>query len=555
MLIEEPFRYRLDGFDQQVFEAFVPPDHVLAVALREIDWEALRPVVEEFYSVDKGQPAIDPIRMLKLEYLKDHYQISDRQVIVRAKTDIAFRYFLQVGRGFRFPDSSSLCYFRARLGEEGFAKVFDGVVRQARQAGIVKDRLRLKDASHVIASIAVPTTLTLVAQIRDRLLKTIEPFDPEWAAGQRIEANLLRDRTKDQRDEFRLSARVTHLRELVAWSEQLPAPKDRESNKATAAAWKKFEDTLALAQKILADQEHPDAGRKTRSISDPEARRGKHGAYYDGYLADILLDPDSGIITQINVLEAGGDEARDAVAMVIAEQTAHGNQIDGLSIDGVGFNGEMLRALEGPVVEAPVTEGSVTDGPVLEGSATEGGSAEREPKSGLGVTVYVPPKTRPDEGRFTPQDFCLNEEGTAVTCPAGETSQYSQRNKGRHSIIYRFTRSTCDACPLQQQCVSDPGQGAFGRSVTKNDFEPEYQRARDRAKTATYTEVRREHPAVERKLNEQMNHRGGRRARYRGRGKVRIQELMAGLVSNVHCMLSWLETLRAEVSRMATACD
>jgi hypothetical protein len=31
--------------------------------------------------------------------------------------------------------------------------------------------------------------------------------------------------------------------------------------------------------------------------------------------------------------------------------------------------------------------------------------------------------------------------------------------------------------------------------------------------------------------------------------------LMAGLVSNVHCMLSWLETLRAEVSRMATACD
>jgi transposase len=533
MLIEEPFRYRVDDFDQQVFRAFVPPQHVLAVALREIDWEALRPSVEAAYSIDKGQPAIDPIRMLKLEFLKDHYRISDMQVIVRAQTDIAFRFFLQVGRGFRLPDPSSLCYFRARLGEEGFVKIFDGLVRQARQAGIVKDRLRLKDASHVIASIAVPTTLTLVAQIRDRLLKTIEPFDPAWAAGQRIEAGLLRERTKDQRDEVRLSARVTHLRELVAWSEQRPVPADRNANKAAAAAWQKFQETLALAQKILHDQDHPDAGRKTLSVSDPESRRGKHGAYYDGYLTDILLDPDSGIITQINVLEAGGDEARDAVTMVMAEQTAHGNQIEALSIDGAGFNGEMLRALEGPVAEDPVAEGAL---------------AEAVPESGLGVTVYVPPKAQPDNGRFTPQDFSLNEEGTAVTCPAGETSQYSQRNKGRHSTIYRFTRTTCAACPLHERCVSRPGEGAFGRSVTKNDFEAEYQRARDRAETAAYAEVRREHPAVERKLNEQMNHRGGRRARYRGRGKVRIQELMAGFVSNVYCIFSGLEILRAETA-------
>ena len=60
MLIEEPFRYRRDEFDEQVFREFVPQDHVLAVALREIDWEGLRPVVEAAYSVDKGQPAIDP---------------------------------------------------------------------------------------------------------------------------------------------------------------------------------------------------------------------------------------------------------------------------------------------------------------------------------------------------------------------------------------------------------------------------------------------------------------------------------------------------------------
>jgi hypothetical protein len=97
---------------------------------------------------------------------------------------LAFRYFLQVGHTFHPPNSSSLSYFRGRLGEKGFRRVFDGLVGQARRAGLVKDRLRLKDASHVVANIAVPTTLTLIAQIRDRLLGTVKPFDGQWVVGQ-----------------------------------------------------------------------------------------------------------------------------------------------------------------------------------------------------------------------------------------------------------------------------------------------------------------------------------------------------------------------------------
>jgi len=526
MLIDEPFRYEITDFDREVFRLFVATDNPLAIALREIDWEDLRQTVEAYYSRDKGQPAIDPIRMLKLEFLRYLYNLSDRQVILRTKTDLAFRYFLQVGHTFRPANFSSLSYFRGRLGERGFAEVFDRLVAQARLAGLVKDRLRLKDASHVVASIAVPTTLTLMAQIRDRLLGDVEPFDPLWAAGERIEASLLRERTKDQPDEARLSARVTHLRELVAWADELPAPEDLDSNSATARAWRKFRETLALAHKILDDRE-AGAERKTLSVHDPDARRGKHGAYYDGYLADILMDADSGIITQINVLEAGGDEARDAVDLVRAEQAAHGNQIEALSIDGAGFNGQMMCELEGA-------------------ATAEADEGDREDGVGLGVTVYVPPKSEPAGGRFTSADFTLNAEGTAVTCPAGETSQYRQRDTGRHATIFRFTRQACDGCPLAGQCVAKPNRGAFGRSVRKNDHEGEYQRARQRAKTDEFTAVRREHPAVERKLNEILNHHGGRRARYWGRAKVRIQELMTGFVVNTKRMLTLMAALRAE---------
>lgn len=527
MLVPEPFRYRITDFDREVFRLFVPPDHPLVAAEREIDWEELRQTLGTFYTRDKGQPAIDPVRMLKLEFLRYWRNLSDRQVMERTKTDLAFRYFLQVGHTFRPPNFSSLSYFRARLGEDGFRQVFDRLVAQARRAGLVKDRLRLKDASHVVASIAVPTTLTLVAQIRDRLLTAIEPFDAEWVDGQRIEVNLLRERTKSQADEARLAARVTHLRELIAWAEQLPVPVDLETNAATGAAWQKFQETLALALKILRDRDQPKAGRKTLSVSDPEARRGKHGEFYDGYLTDILMDADSEIITQINVLEAGGDEARDAVDLVSAEQAAHENQIEGLSIDGAGFHGEMLRELEGEA------------------------AAEGDP--GLGVTVYVPPKAEPANDRFKSADFTLNKDGTGVTCPAGQTSQYCQHDTGRNAMIYRFTRQTCDNCPLAQRCVAKLKTGAFGRSVSKNDYETEYQRARERAKTDEFASVRREHPAVERKLNELLNHHGGRRARYWGRAKVHIQHLMTGFVVNTKRILTLLAALRAEPKAISTA--
>jgi transposase len=532
MLVDEPFRYQITDLDREMFRLLVPPEHPLVAAEREIDWEELRQTVETFYCRDRGQPAIDPVRMLKLEFLRYWHNLSDEQVVQRTKTDLAFRYFLQVGHRFRPPHPTSLVYFRGRLGEKGFRRVFDSLVAQARRAGLVKDRLRLKDASHVVANIAVPTTLTLFAQIRDRLLAAVEPFDAVWVAGQRIEVDLLRERTKGQADEARLAARVTHLRELIAWAEQLATPTDLETNPATASAWQKFQRTLALAQKILRDRDEPDGGRKTLSVSDPEARRGKHGQYYDGYLTDILMDADSGIITQINVLEAGGDEARDAVILVQAEQTAHGNQIDGVSLDGVGFHGQMLRELEGAADE--------------EESGDEEGTAAREGDRGLGVKVFAPPKATPANDRFASADFTLNEEGTAVTCPAGQTSRYRQRNTGRHATIFRFTRATCDACSWQQQCEEKPGTGAFGRSVSKNDYEAEYQRARERAKTDEFAAVRREHPAVERKLNELLNHHGGRRARYWGLAKVHVQQLMTGFVVNTKQIINSLAVLPAE---------
>jgi transposase len=497
MLVDEYYCPRLSEFDQQVFRALVPNDHFLHRVQQAIPWDSFYDVLAQYYQADVGRPAESPVMMLKLEYLRYHDNLSDRQVIGRATTDVAYREFLQLGVQSPLPDASSLCYFRGRLGVDGFRKVFRQVIAKAREQGLVKDRLRLKDASHVIANIAIPSTLALVAQIRDALLAAAEPFDPLRVKGERVNIDVLRQATAGQNHEQRLVARVTHLREILLWTDELAAPAGADKN----PTWQALLQKRQLAHKILADREHPKDGDRTLSIVDTEARCGKHGHWYDGYVIDVMLDADSRLITELNVLSAGGDEAADAVALVRQEEEAHGNDVASLSMDGAGFNGPMLRELEAP--------------------------------DGLAVDVIVPPQKEPASEFFAADDFVTETETGRVRCPAGVTSTHRERDEGQHGWSHRFPRKTCEACPLLGRCMKNPPRGYYGRKVRKNDYEPEYRRARQKVGTVAYRKTRAEHPLVERKLGEMLNRHSGRRARYWGTAKVLIQELMAALATNV----------------------
>jgi hypothetical protein len=217
-------------------------------------------------------------------------------------------------------------------------------------------------------------------------------------------------------------------------------------------------------------------------------------------LVDILVDADSEFITAIDVLPANGNEAADAVELIRQEEAAHGNDVQALSIDGVGFNGPVLRELENP--------------------------------AGLNIDTYVPTPKESETDMFTPQDFQEDAQRGVVTCPAGQTSKYRYRDEQKETNTYRFQAGVCLACPLVTRCMKQPPKSR-GRTVRKTDYQAEHDRARQKTTTPQYAAVRREHPMVERKLGELMNRHGGRRARYRGCGRVLIQELMASTAANV----------------------
>jgi transposase len=488
----------LSDFERQLFTQLVPEDHILRQLERIIDFERFRPVLEMHYSPNDGRPAWDPVLMFKLDLASIHFRWSDRELMRHAQVNMAVRLFINIGCQTKLPHHTSMTYFRNRVGADALQDIFELVVGQARKFNLVRDRLRLKDATHVIANIAIPSTIRLVAETRDEVLDAAEPFAKaevayEWSQADGISAVA----NDDQPDTERLLARVNHLRQVVAWADELPSTETFRA--AAASSQEKLLRALTLAHKVLGDRDDADAGDKVVSVHDPDARCGKHGDFFNGYLIDVAMDPDSEIITSLNVLPANGNEGGDAAFLIEQEEAAHGNDVAALSIDGAGYRGPLLRELTDP--------------------------------DGLNLEVFTPPTERVPLPVFGPEEFALSEDRKTLTCPAGETTKTYERNNNDTGVKFRFSKKQCRDCALRQQCLSNPN--AKSRTVVKNDYEAEYQKAQAKTRTPEYAQVRREHPAIERKLSELVRRYDMRHARYRGLPKVLRQALLTGVAANM----------------------
>ena len=516
-MLKTPTPLAIPEHDQGVYARVVPAGHYLRRVHEHVDFERFRPRLTKNYS-HTGRPGIDPVRMLKILFLCFHHRLSDRQVMARAQTDLAFRWFLQLRLDEALPNHTSDTYFRNRIGVEAFEQVFQDLVTQAREHGLVKDRLRLKDATHLFAAAAGLTPRSLAAQVRDRLLLAAEPLFPEWVAEQRTRLETLRQTTAEHPEAEQLAARVEFLRELAAALRERVAA--WSADEAKDAKRVRLTNALTLTEKLLSDRDDPKAGDRLISAVDPDARTGLHCGYFGGYLLDVLVDADSELITAVNVLPGNGAEAADAAALIAKEESAQGNDVAGLSMDGAGYNGPALRTLTDP--------------------------------EGRNLDVTVPPPATPSRTTFGPERFRLtviDDTTRELKCPNGRTTRQRSRSPKDTGDRYVFAAKTCLGCPLRSECLEKPSS-TKGRSVIKNDYEAEYGRVATKSETASYAEVRREHPKVERKLGELVRHHGLRMARYRGRVKVLVQSCLTALVVNVKRMVKMLTEppVRAELA-------
>ncbi|MCL4211963.1 MAG: IS5 family transposase [Phycisphaeraceae bacterium] len=123
-------------------EDLIEPDHPLRAIKRMVD-RALSDMSRTFNAAysDTGRPGVPPETLLKALLLQCLYTVrSERELCRRLKTDLLFRWFLDLRPSDEVFDHAVFSHNRERLAEHGITpKFFDTVVKQALALGLTSD--------------------------------------------------------------------------------------------------------------------------------------------------------------------------------------------------------------------------------------------------------------------------------------------------------------------------------------------------------------------------------------------------------------------------------
>ena len=136
-------------------EDLVPVGHFLRKPEAVLDLSFVYEETAGLYSRKYGRPPIDPVVLVKYLLVGYLYGIpSERQIEQRIQTDVALRWYLGIDLLERVPDHSTISQLRRRKPafRKVFRRLFERVVNQCIEEGLVSGRLVLTDSTHVKAN-------------------------------------------------------------------------------------------------------------------------------------------------------------------------------------------------------------------------------------------------------------------------------------------------------------------------------------------------------------------------------------------------------------------
>lgn len=163
-----------------LYDKIIPKEHFLRKLKENIDFSFVNKLVEKEYSQEYGRPAKEPELMYKLLFLQTKDLLSDREVIERAKTDMAYKYFLDLNPEDEVPSYSLLSVFRnTKIKDEKILEeMLRETVRQAIEKGIVKSNSIIVDATHTASKNDRKTPTQVLRELSKNLRKEIYKSEP-----------------------------------------------------------------------------------------------------------------------------------------------------------------------------------------------------------------------------------------------------------------------------------------------------------------------------------------------------------------------------------------
>ena len=136
-------------------ENLVPENHFLRKLDRLVDFSFIYDITRDCYCQSNGRPSIDPVILVKYLLVGFLYGIaSERRIEQEIQVNMAYRWFLGLDLEERVPDHSTISQNRRRRfrGENVFRRLFERVLEQCMEKGLVEGEIILTDSTHVKAN-------------------------------------------------------------------------------------------------------------------------------------------------------------------------------------------------------------------------------------------------------------------------------------------------------------------------------------------------------------------------------------------------------------------
>ena len=161
------FHEKQQGMELIILEQLVPQEHLLRKIDRSIDFSFIRRLCAPLYSANLGRPAIEPevlFRMLFVGYL---YGIrSERRLEEEVNYNMAYKWFCGLSLTEKAPDATTLSVNRKRRFRDNDIpeQIFNEILRQAMEKGLVGGTILYTDSTHVKAKANKHKKMTVVVE-------------------------------------------------------------------------------------------------------------------------------------------------------------------------------------------------------------------------------------------------------------------------------------------------------------------------------------------------------------------------------------------------------
>lgn len=408
-----------------IYDRIVPANHFLRRVKENIDFSFVNPMMRKSYCETFGRPAYEPEMMFKGIFLQKLYDLSDREYIARAETDMAFKYFLGLNPEDAVPDASLLSKFRkTRLSEDMLEELISETMKQAIEKGLVKSNAVIVDSTHT-RSKHLPERPTQILRGMTKDLRR-EIYRTQSELSERFpEKPLSEDTIEDE----------------LLYTQDLINAVEKDIIKFGSPKAKK------LLEKVKETLQTPNI-RDIQCLYDREAKIGHKAVNnkFFGYKTHVAVTESEGLISAITVT-------------------------DGNASDSVIMPQLLDKSLENGV---EITEAI--------GDMAYSGVKNLEYADGLGVTVIA--KVNPGVDDYNAEKrgeyVFFNKDANTYECRCGYLANPTSGgidSYGQPRIKYAWKKKQCQNCPYKRKCLgSQPTQKQghdykkFFWSITKDSY-------------------------------------------------------------------------------------